>query len=270
MEWNYFEVKPSEALSDFIDCYWNEDYCDSTPDQQEIHVVPDNTIELIITNKAFQRYSPALKTAWTVKSHLSGLKTRSQQCIVTQSPLICVRFKPKAFYLFSEVAPKLSIDNCLLPDQCLGEDFLQVEEGLFNASSYSERHIILNEFFEELYTRNAYRRDPLFEQLMNTIESHKGLISIEQLSNQFKTSPKTIRRRFIEHLGITPKRYCRLCRVIYSLKQVSGIQSKQLTQLALNAEYFDQSHFVKDVKSVINCTPSYFHRANKGIQSPTF
>lgn len=267
MNWRYEEVKPEVKLSEVIECYWWEDYCRKNPDLTH-HIVPDNSIELIFIRTPFHRVSPEFNRQWLVQSHLCGLKTRSQLCRVKDSPIISVRFKPKGLYLFTKISPKTTVDNCLELSNCFGRSILKLEEQLFETENQERRIELLNEFFESLYLQNEHKRDLLFEAIAEEIESKFGSASIEELSEKFGISTKTIQRRFLEHMGITPKKYSRLIRVINCLRQSK--RKKQLTQLAYESEYFDQSHFVKDIKSIIRCTPSHFSKSDKGIQAPTF
>ena len=267
MNWKYEEAKPKGILSELIECYWWEDFSNKNPGRIQ-HVVPDNSIELIFIRSPFYRSSPAFEKQWQVQSHLSGLKTKNQYCILEESPLISIRFKPKGFYLFSKIAPKSTIDNCLSIDSCFGKNILALENQLFQAENPEQRIEILNDYFTQLFLINEMRRDTLFESIAQEIEDCMGMTSIDQLSEKFDVSTKTIQRRFLLHLGITPKKYCRLIRVVHCLKQSTHYQ--QLTQLAYESDYYDQSHFVRDIKSVITCTPSHFSRSDKGIQSPYF
>lgn len=267
MNWRYEEAKPRGNLSELIECYWWEDYCKENP-MTTHHVVPDNSIELIFTRSPFYRTAPDYNKEWWIQSHLCGLKTKSQYCNVKESPIISVRFKPKGLYLFTKLAPKITIDNCLELSNCFGEDILDLEKQLFQTDCQEKRIELLNQFFETLYLKNEHKRDFLFESIALEIENQVGSASIDELSEKFGVSTKTIQRRFLEHMGITPKKYSRLIRIIHCLRQSTG--NRQLTRLAHESEYYDQSHFVKDIKSIIHCTPSHFSKSDKGIQTPTF
>lgn len=267
MNWSYEEAEPKGQLSELIECYWWENYCQENPSKTH-HVVPDNSIELIFTRSQFYRTAPEFNKEWLVQSHLCGLKTKSQYCGVKDSPIISVRFKPKGLYLFTKIPPKTTIDNCFKLNTCFGEDILYLEKQLFETENQQERIELLNHFFETLYLQNEHKRDLLFEAIALEIENQFGSTSIDELSEKFGISTKTIQRRFLEHMGITPKKYSRLIRVIHCLRQ--STRNKQLTRLAHESEYYDQSHFVKDIKSIIHCTPSHFSKSDKGIQTPTF
>lgn len=94
--------------------------------------------------------------------------------------------------------------------------------------------------------------------LLRAIHLSRGLISIQELSRTYNFSYKKMERLFKKCVGIPPKLYARIIRFNYSLK--IGIDHFSLTELAYESGFFDQNHFIKEVKRFTQKAPSeVFH-----------
>ncbi len=266
----YKEVKLNGRIGNYIDCIWWETYCNERQDWNPHYVVPDNSIELIFTDSLFYRTTTTGQPVWGLKSHLAGLKTFPQICRVSKSPLISVRFKPQGLYLFSKIEVKNTINACFSPEACFGKGIKIIEDQLFAADSQAERIKLLTDFFNSKLSEVLNRVDAIFEEMINSIDHSLGMMPISDLCHLFDLSYKTIERKFVNSLGITPKKYCRLVRTINCLTEGRYLGDSDFTELAYRYSYFDQSHFIKDVKSLTNHSPRDFYKLKKGIQTLTF
>jgi AraC-like DNA-binding protein len=270
MDWQYHEVKPSLVLQDYIDCIWWEDFFDSQPQKQQHLVVPDNSIELIFTENPILRKDLHTETENSNSSHLCGLKTKPQHCSLQKSPLLGIRFKPKGFYLLAGLKLAESIDKSIDPVDCFSKNILFLEEQLFTTPYIFRRNQSINQFFENLLLKKLDQKDLLFEKLIAEIESSQGMLPIREIAFRFHISIKTMERKFLERLGMTPKKYAKLVRIVHCLINGPASTSQNLTQLAYQYGFADQSHFIKEVKKFTSVSPSAFFKMDHGIQAPTF
>jgi AraC-like DNA-binding protein len=69
-------------------------------------------------------------------------------------------------------------------------------------------------------------------------------------------------RRFIEvfgdHVGMTPKLYCRVRRFQAALKLIGGQAEVDWALVALSCGYFDQAHFIRDFRAFAGVTPTTY------------
>ncbi len=84
--------------------------------------------------------------------------------------------------------------------------------------------------------------------------------TLSQLSKEIKVSKKTIIKHFNKYLGRTPSNFLAVEKLRSSLKT----KSINLTGLAYELGYYDQSHMVKSIKKITGETPSKI-RAKKNI-----
>ncbi len=270
MNWTYHEYQPSGILAKYIDCIWTENYSDHFDGARQSHyVLPDNTIELIFSESEVKRRT-SKGVVQKLKSHLCGLKTTHQQVHVLKSPLLGIRIKPIGLYRLTNIDKKALIDGAVTPDFCFGMAIQELEEKLFLTHAMSHRIELIEAFFLQLLAKSHVETDMVFEKSVEMITASQGILSIGDIARQLDVSIKTIERRFIANLGITPKKYCRLVRIFYSLKASANYTPGQLTSVAHHFEFYDQAHFIKEVKAYTGLTPSDFLKLDKRVQTPTF
>jgi AraC-like DNA-binding protein len=90
--------------------------------------------------------------------------------------------------------------------------------------------------------------------MKNRILLSNGNVSMRELSSEFYYSEKHIRRLFLRYIGTTPKTFSRIVRINYALNLLQS-ENSNLTSVAFQTGFFDQSHFIHDFKAVCGITP---------------
>ena len=80
--------------------------------------------------------------------------------------------------------------------------------------------------------------------------------NVNELASKFALSTRQFDRKFKIYSGFSPKMYWRLTRLENALKQYG--QNKSLTQIAYECGYYDQSHFIHDVKAFTGYHPGFY------------
>ncbi|HNZ72737.1 MAG TPA: helix-turn-helix domain-containing protein, partial [Prolixibacteraceae bacterium] len=93
---------------------------------------------------------------------------------------------------------------------------------------------------------------------IQVIKQSRGQISANSLAEKLTTTPKSVERKFSNHLGKTPKQYIKLVRFQETLNDFSKHENIHLTEYAYRNGYFDQAHFIRDFKSFSGYTPREF------------
>jgi len=84
-------------------------------------------------------------------------------------------------------------------------------------------------------------------------------ISLNKLSLEFSLHPNYIVRKFKETTGYKLSDYLTKIRLEHSIKQLIE-NEKNLTSIALESGFYDQSHFNRNFKKQLETTPSHFRK----------
>lgn len=101
----------------------------------------------------------------------------------------------------------------------------------------------------------------LFKSFSNRVD-----LSIEGFSNEYGINKRKLERYFYKYIGAPPKTYAKIKRFNNVVKVFkSGIYSS-LTQLALDNNYYDQAHFIKEFKALTGSIPSEFINSKSSLR----
>ncbi|MFT3903843.1 MAG: helix-turn-helix domain-containing protein [Niabella sp.] len=93
-------------------------------------------------------------------------------------------------------------------------------------------------------------------ELVNKILNDIGFKKIEEIAIENNISRQALHRIFKKHFGKSPIQYRRIQRFRNSLLQ----SEKKLVQKGLSVDFYDQSHFIKEVEKFTNNSPKKFFK----------
>jgi AraC-like DNA-binding protein len=254
------------AIQSLIECVFIENYFSRAENQWvRNRIVPDNTLELVLTDKKFKREFSNRGESQVLRSHFTGLKTQWQDIWVEDSPLLSIRFKPEVMYQLTSIPAVEFKNRAIHPIDVFGPNFVHFEDELFSLRSIDDRLSLINTYFSSLMNKVKTKNDPVFYSAKYSIERNFGSVRIHHLAHQLGISQKGLENKFKRFLGVTPKEYCRLNRFIGSVKNYQTSEHS-LTGWAYDNDYSDQSHLIKEFKHFTGTCPSAYFSDSKGIQ----
>ena len=270
----YKEYQVNPILSPYIECIWMESYT-QLPEVKgkTLRVVPDNTVELIFLESRMMRSFTDGNHTEKFASHLSGLKTKPQEICVEGRVILAVRFKPSALRFFTEVNLRETVDATLEPCDIFSKSILTLEDRLHNAESTLEQIKLTEDYFIKQIQKVNKAPDPLFEFVLTQILLNKGRIKISSLSDKSGYSIKTLERNFIKNLGVVPAKYAKMLRFINSVCQLNNStkpEKPDWSSIAFCNGYYDQNHFIKEIKRYTGLTPKNYFETDRNLQLPVF
>jgi AraC-like DNA-binding protein len=103
--------------------------------------------------------------------------------------------------------------------------------------------------------------DAMVEAAIRAMRARRGNVSIRSLAQQIGVSQERFEKRFRREVGTSPKHHCSLLRLRFALNLYR--RGGTLTDLALQAGYYDQSHFIREFRAVTGESPlKFLRRAN--------
>ena len=82
--------------------------------------------------------------------------------------------------------------------------------------------------------------------------------SVQRLADTLGRSTRTVQRVFADDVGLSPKTLLRIVRIQRALGLALSSPALRWSAIAARAGYHDQSHFGRDFRGLVGCTPTQF------------
>lgn len=225
----YQEIKPEGFLSNFIKCFWEYQ---NTENDIAHTILPDGYFDLIVKIEGDSVKNIMLTGVWTKPVNV---------VIKKETKLFAIRFKLiSAEYIFKQEIKSI-IDNAVfLPENFWDlntfsfDSFEQAVYKLSSRISLSLKH--LKEIDE--------RKIKLFELIYQS-----KISNVQQLSGKIFWSSRQINRYFNKQYGFPLKTFLSIVRCRSRFADIA--KGEYFTA----EEYFDQAHFIREVKKYTGATP---------------
>ncbi|KFF15799.1 helix-turn-helix domain-containing protein [Flavobacterium hydatis] len=103
---------------------------------------------------------------------------------------------------------------------------------------------------------------PFLGSILKDMQNTEGNYTIKDLADKYKISRKTLCKHFEIHIGKTPSELRKIIRFRQAMHQQMNMRTKNnFSDMTYQLDFFDQSHLIKDFKSITGFTPkSFFNR----------
>ncbi|WP_276680366.1 helix-turn-helix domain-containing protein [Empedobacter brevis] len=116
----------------------------------------------------------------------------------------------------------------------------------------------LDQLFSELF--HAFEDDK-FIQIMDEVIDGLDEININQLSQKFGLSTKTLQRKFQKNFAVTPKQYLKVVKFRRAFNHyMQENKAINFTDLSYFYHYYDQSEYIHHFKSITGTSPKKLFR----------
>lgn len=263
---DFSRYPPDSRLSLSIHGYW---ILQTGRTGKYLELVPDGHPELVFVRRGALWYRLKDEDSWQqfestgILGQLSG---QFQVHIPAGSEILFVKFHPWAAYSLLDI-PLYLLNNSVLElgGLELPSEWLDLSKRIMSCEESQRCMQLLDDFFlQEFYQVSP--SPPLLQFSVQNIFRSRGTISLDELSGQLRVSNRYLQQLFKRQLGLSPKHYARIIRVKRaSIQMLSPEFRYPLVQIAAELDYFDQSHFLKDFKSIVGKSPSRFLKEEKGV-----
>ena len=228
----YKEFQPDKLLTNFVKEYWWFD--NSTTQQLDFTILPDGCFDLIVSLNNYKQEGISLTGLWTKQVEVS---------IEPNQQLFGIRFKLLAvdYILQHKISPFCNSEQTRDPD------FWQIDQLSFtDLESVTEE---LNKIIISiLSTQKSIDRKK--QNLFNLLYQTQGQQTVEWYSQQVFWSTRQINRYFKDRFDVPLKSYCKILKCYDAFKHIKK------GQFYPEQNYFDQSHFIKDLKKYTGNKPT--------------
>jgi len=253
----YLNFPPPDSLKAFVRSFWVLEHDFGEDENSYVYrSIADSCVEMVFHYRA---QFNELDYAGQPRNWLSGIHFQTDRYTRFEAResfgIFGVYIYPFAVpWLFSVPSEKTS-NELLDLDTFFGFKGRELEERIMTAPDHAVRISILSRFLEECLLKARFRDKTIATAITHVIHS-KQLSTVSQLADTFNFSTRQFDRKFKEYAGFSPKTYLRLVRLNHAIKGYSG--NKPLTQIAYECGYYDQSHFIRDVRAFTGYHPGFY------------
>ena len=228
----YKEVQADKSIADFVKLYWQ--FKNTSAEAKHYTVLPDGFFDLVIYISNNEINNISLYGVWSKQINVvvPGFTT-----------VLGITFSPiAAEYVFKD-----TIVDIFNNSKQLNHSFFDINTLPFN--DFSE---FTNQFSTLIsaFTAADNRKVEIFRLLF----ASSGTLSVEELSKKAFWSSRQINRYFQQNFGLTLKTYANILRCSSTY---THIEEGKLSSPIL---YYDQSHFIKEIKKYTGSNPKELHK----------
>ena len=257
----YFRLPPDARLNPWIKCYWwvepeqgSKSARADSPDLPDL-LIPDGHSELVFRFAgAFSRWhlgEPA-KRAHMRRSYVIGGRSKS---VLTQSPgglrLAGVKLDPRALRALLRRPLTDFRDNTVDCADLASPALLELEDEIANLKSVDQLPAVFDRFFLRRLT--GVEEAPAIELLLAKIRATRGAQPILKFAREHRLDVRTLERRFVACMGMTPKQFARVERFKHSYRQLSARRPGERREHL--EPYYDESHFDREFRHFMGMSP---------------
>ena len=253
-----FEIaKPSTFLKPYIKQYWATESVLDTGKQHTQRIIATGLPELSFY---FGNIPKSDKRNIEGSTLLNGQQNDYYDLIIAgQLSMFSVTFQPNGLSHFLKI-PMNELHNQTVFLETIDKAFSQqLGEKLAASDSFKNRILIVeNYFLQRLGIQQISVDHQRMSHSIELITSAKGIISIDFLASKACLSRKQFERIFLKHIGISPKQFLKIIRFQNAIYLKQSLVDINMTELAYEAGFYDQPHFINEIKELTGQTPKIF------------
>jgi AraC-like DNA-binding protein len=247
--------KPSPVLQVFVRDYWFIRSYDSSRYREEF-LHPNGGLGTIF-NYGDDIFLDNQRI--TEPSVMDGANTFSRRLNFRgEVNAVGIRFKPSGAYPFFRMPINEIIDNPYDLAMLKMTGVHVVYGQLGDAPTVYDQVQILDRWLLNLLNENRLAASTV-QGAMGMIYQSNGQSFVNDIGNAIGLSVRQLQRQYKAQVGISPKQHAKILRVEYARSAIKNLGQYPLSAVAYQAGYYDQSHFIREFKSIVSMTPSAYH-----------
>jgi AraC-like DNA-binding protein len=263
----YVSYIPSPPLNAYIEDLYYLDGPSPYPRQKVLPVASSNL--MINLGCSFDVYRPDQAEPFITCTKSWWVGVWSTYHSVDWPPnvqLFGAHFKPGRAYPFLQL-PLSELNSQVVPSDAIwGHYASEMRERLHAAPTIQAGFAMLEQL---LLARlcEAPRSLSVVQYAVAEIARHRGALSIRALSEQMGISQNHLGTQFKRLVGISPKEVARFYRFAHVLRLIDSAQPVDLTLIAHQSQFYDQSHFNKDFAAFTGHSPTEYVQLRHRVEA---
>ena len=252
-----------EIEKTFINSIWH--LSDSVLQERKEIILPKGTIEIIFNfSDKITYFNPSLQVSKKLPAvFINGINFKPFELTKTgRQEFVGMQLNSAGIKLLFNI-PAREFNNAVYEGQEICSDFNMLADELYSKHLFCEQvEIILQWIRKKLNVSNYQYSLNRFQKLLS-LKNHPNL-SVRKLSEEMYLSDRQLRRFSQEWLGMNTEEFIIYQKYLKSLYLLHN-PNLTLTEIGLEAGYYDQSHFIHHFKSYTDIQPNQYRKEQKGI-----
>jgi len=257
----YEQISPPPYLKNYVRYFWVLESDGTSEPAKKLLPLADGCPGIIFQHSSVGSFSDS------AHEHLPEIFLYGQTVKPTELNL-GGQFKTfgVCFYPYT-LKSMFGFDASELTDSCVDLTLLvnNFKEPLLNASSLKNQIDTFSTHLDCHIKKSSYRIDHATEYALSEIVQAKGNLPLRDLQRKLKLSERGFQRSFNQHVGISPKLFSRVCKFQAALRQLKNNNYANLSDVAFDNGYADQSHFIRSFKEFAGFSPNQFQKRDRKI-----
>ena len=134
-----------------------------------------------------------------------------------------------------------------------------LQEQLLNSNTASEMILVLDNYIFSLIPKNT-KDKPLIKYAAEKILNNPTKHILSEIQKDICVTERTLQRIFEKNIGVSPNQFRKIHQFNRAFRQLNNRQFQNLSDIAYDNDYADQSHYIRAFKEFTNITPKeYLH-----------
>ncbi|WP_108869953.1 helix-turn-helix domain-containing protein [Aquimarina aquimarini] len=253
--------KPTSILSKYIDRFYI--FEKSVNEYFELPVIlPGTGLELVFyLDKPLSVNNKQLPKAHTLCPRKISYYDKEKKV-----SFLSVRFKSGAFRHFNSTPFSELNDNYFSIQNLWKEKADNLLSTLEKTPKIEVKIQLIESFLIDMYNKYHNEKNDTWDLIIDELYYNFESYTLEKLSQKANLSLRQFERGFKSQFGITAKKFQKITRFQNVIKKMLLNRETNYLNTILESGYFDQSHFIREFKSITNQTPlEYFTEKNFDI-----
>ncbi|WP_282044088.1 helix-turn-helix domain-containing protein [Winogradskyella flava] len=251
-------ISPSQALKDIFKCYHYVELKTERAQQNTGSIIQDGLSEFGFIKEHDISIISNGNLMILPQSFLIGkVEMPSKFVIPTTMHYLAIKIQPWATSFFFNNGRTSILDL----SKTSYSNVEALHNSIFNSSTLEEKVKQIENFFLDKALPHPKTYE-ISKAICNYIYEKQGLIKIKTLLDKFPYSRQKLNQIFFEQTKNSIKEFSVYTRLRAIMSYRMEHPEESLTSITYKFGYFDQSHFIKDMKRVTGVTPSDFSKSS--------
>lgn len=162
--------------------------------------------------------------------------------------LVGIVFQPGGFAPFAADAVDLFSNQSISLEDVWGAPARGLRDRLRETSTPAAKFSVLEDFLLHTFLARI-TGNRLVQFALDRFEQDSAVASVKEVARETGWSMRYFSQIFREHVGLSPKVWCRIQRFQRAVQQLHSGADVAWAELALDCGYYDQSHFANEFRA---------------------